>query len=298
MTIVYLITIFLIDFIKTDELNETSSLCVYTQNYWINHINKLSSDELCGSKYDELMKINTFQMNDKNQYYWILTFHTLYTSISNRKIIYNHIYSSDDREIIDTIDFNDTMTEINTSILFLYDSMERMCDNITNWSINAGKDILISNMLEILSLFNSGLLYPIPACTDEFSNKTIFSFSNNTDLFIFHDESVTTTINTNSLHYIYKIQLFLFISTCILTGSVAILIVYIIMIKNTNRKYLLRKSDLIQNNNDNDYNHLNHKENDEEEEEEDTSGESIPIGRDLDGIGKETTVIEIDLDKM
>ena len=179
---------------------EEEDPCVYTQLYWIRNATVKWPDTLmCGIRWKELMAIDTVKMANPSNMYWVIAFHQYATIQLNIAMIKDH--------------YPDYSIDVNTgnSILFIGDSIERSCDNISHWSSSSSEiDInMIYTMLDRIRHFNHGMNGP-RLCPNQFdgssSSSSSFYFYNTPDMIIIPSNASSADDNNTSKYSLLTVE--------------------------------------------------------------------------------------------
>ena len=203
--------------------------CINTQEFFLlNHnlTRYFENKTLCGSSWNDLMSIHTFQLVNKEDVYWILTFHQLYTASLNFILI------------------NDPMDNISTSLWIMNDMMERNCNISQFTSIPS----LFDDTLFTIKEYNQGLNH-YKLCHDDGGGGGNTSFDIMTEPSFFVMNENIDFIDDNEIKYLYKIQTIFFILVTILSIFLIIALIYIKILTNLKSNYYLIDKDDIDNTN-------------------------------------------------
>lgn len=192
----------------------TDAYCTYTQNYWLTQPNAWSLLEasssqnwtLCNTQWYSLMSLDTLQLRDFGSAYFLMNFHQVCTTTLNIALI-ESTYDSNLSEM-NPLDEYYNVSHISASMAILLDSLQRGCQNATQWSQEAIQDPLIGGLYRTLSAFNDGISQP-GSCSDEFSLVQPFSLQNTTSLFT--GDFTIYPFDINLVTKIYHTQTGLFI---------------------------------------------------------------------------------------
>lgn len=200
--------------------------CVYSQSYWLSNASQPwpmdtspLNQPLCGVDWPTLMRLNTSQARETAATQWLLAFHQLCTAALNLRSQEPSSSSS-------------MPSGVRLSVLAVFDSMERWCDNMSGWVIEVTQDNVLGAHLRTLIQYNHGGV----AC-----NTLPFSFTQSPQLF-FMGYNVTAqdeaARQAELMAHIYKIQSMGVIYASFLTIFVIpSLAIYIVMLRNKKREY-------------------------------------------------------------
>lgn len=173
--------------------------CTHTPVEWRTRqnftIDGVENETLCRVNWFKLLEVNVAQMKIKENQLWVVVAqHYIAASLNKLRISFP----------------NHTAIALSESILFLGNTLEHYCDNISQWTLGEKED----HAIQILSNFNHGLFPEYPSCEEESSLPTLnttmgvetFYYYQSVDTFIVRDyvnnETITRSefigiINTN-----------------------------------------------------------------------------------------------------
>ena len=134
---------------------------------------------------------------------------------------------------VDTTTTGATNLTLDLALLALGDSLERVCDDVSQWSLAAP---LLAQAMRLLDSFNHGQLPDAPSCADEFSAITVdwalatHYYVNGNDVLIIRDPATNLTARSSLLDGIYATQYGLYTSgavlfiACLLLGIKLVLV--------------------------------------------------------------------------
>lgn len=206
--------------------------CVYSQSYWLsNASNPWPMDTsplnqpLCGVDWQTLMLLNTSQVRETGATQWLLAFHQLCTAALNLRSQQGGGGGGG----------GGMPSGVALSVLAVFDSMERWCDNMSGWVLEEAEDSVLGAHLRTLMQYNHGGV----ACNP--TNTLPFSFTQQPQLFFM---GYNTTAEEEEAHqaevmaHIYKIQSAGVVYASFITIFVIpALAIYIVMLRNKRREY-------------------------------------------------------------
>jgi hypothetical protein len=199
--------------------------CVHNQYYWLGQsalawptmANSVSPATLsmCGSQWYDLMQWNASQVSDSYLQYWLISFHQVCTATLNQEV--------------DVI----VSKEVAIAIGFVRDSMERKCQNLTDWAVSALSDNQTQNALQTLINYNT------ESTCETGLTQNLFSFANSPELFVV-DYNATALAMRDLTQYIAKLTTIMTIySIVMIILLVIIVIIFIVVYKNKKREWAL-----------------------------------------------------------
>lgn len=197
--------------------------CVHNQYYWLGQTalawptmaNSVSPATLsmCGSQWYDLMQWNASQVSDSYLQYWLISFHQVCTATLNQEV--------------DVI----VSKEVAIAIGFVRDSMERKCQNLTDWAVSALSDNQTQNALQTLINYNT------ESTCETGLTRNLFSFANSPELFVV-DYNATALAMRDLAQYILKLTTIITIYTIVMIILlVIIVIIFVVVYKNKKREW-------------------------------------------------------------
>lgn len=205
-----------------------SEACVYSQSYWLGNVSEPWPSDVyplnqavCGLSWRTLMHLNTSQVRDSGATYWLLAFHQLCTAALNL-----HTQEASSSAV---------PSSVSLSINVIFDSMQRHCASMSAWVVENEQDTVLSTHLRRLIQFNHA------GTPCDSTAALAFSFTQSPQLFFLgYNESEQNEAKRQAevIHHVFKVQ------TILATFSgfaaflvVPMLVIYIVMLKNTRREY-------------------------------------------------------------
>jgi hypothetical protein len=163
-----------------------SSPCIYPQHYWLNHDNEWSSivkgRSICDTPYPQLMSIDSLELVNADNMYWLTSFHQYciaLLNVANISVSIQNASSSSSSSL-------PSYTLLNNGLLSMGDSLERHCNNMSAFQMTNNQ------IAQMIFLFNNGGL--IPLC-----NMTMTTAAYSSSLYYRHnpDLIIIPIINTS-----------------------------------------------------------------------------------------------------
>lgn len=122
-----------------------ASSCTYSQRHWCLNTTTWPIDNatLCGVAWRTIMAIDTYRMAIPVNQYWVAASHAYITTRLNQAIA----------------PANTTTADVSVSLMWLGDSLERVCSNLSEWPLDSSAFYA----LETLRRYNTGNT----TCSDE-----------------------------------------------------------------------------------------------------------------------------------
>jgi hypothetical protein len=149
---------------------------------------------------------------------WVLAFHQYATAVLNNRRI-----KTNDTSIVD-------------AIILMGDSLERVCHNVSQWSLTES----LRHAFDILYEFNHGSL----ACQDEFNaikEGDSFYYFNTPDKIVIHDAVTNMTMLRSVYDGLFKTQLGLYIGIALLGCFLGFVLLKLVMVRSDKRRYFWAK---------------------------------------------------------
>lgn len=208
-----------------------SSHCTYTQAYWLasNSSEWPTNSLLCNVSWPSLLQIETIKMSLAANQLWVAASHQMITTALNMA----HL--------------NTTNEAVAGALLVLNDSLERFCNNVSQWPLDSS----IYTQLALLRRFNQGDLAYGPGPCDEnmtTTNGDAFYYVSTPDLIVLplaaiQGGNATGIASYSLLTDVYRFRQFTLSSAII--GCLIVcpfLLVCIAVICNKRRKFFGRKA--------------------------------------------------------
>ena len=213
------------------------SQCTFTQNEWIKVSGGLDSGEtMCGIGWHELMKIDASRMIIPENSLWVIVLHQYVSSILNRREIL-----SDRVNASMTINFNNTGIE--EAIITIGDSLERSCDNVSQFELLPS----IQSAHSLLYDFNHGLIPGMNvsiACQEEYSmihKDETFYYFNTPDIITVRNPVTNMTMLESLNRGIYNTQIVLYIIIGLICLALGFDLLKLGMMRSEKRRYIWSK---------------------------------------------------------
>jgi len=123
--------------------------CTYTPVEWLQHKNLIENQTLCNVTWLQLLEVNVAQMTIKDNQLWVVVSQEyIGANLNSRRApSFSHANHS-------------THDNIPESILLIGNTLEKVCDNVSQWVLGEREDFLLG----ILHQFNRGLFPEWPSC--------------------------------------------------------------------------------------------------------------------------------------
>lgn len=208
------------------------SACTYTPVEWLSHQNlvaeKATNQTLCRVNWFQLLEINVAQMRVKENQLWVV-------------VAQQYIGASLNKLRLDSLGRN-----ISESILYLGNTLEYYCDNISLWKLQEKEDIVLG----ILYDFNHGLFPEYPLCDkisiprngSEGEESDTFFYYQTIDTFIVRDYVSNQTISRSEYIGIINTNMSLSLSLGFLILWLFICFLKMVIDGNARKRYRLWKN--------------------------------------------------------
>ena len=195
--------------------------CTYTPVEWLSH-KPNQTGTLCNVGWLELLGVNVAQMKIKENQLWVV-------------VAQQYIAAS----------LNAARTgfvkNISESILFLGNTLEYRCDNISLWSLQEKEE----EALATLDKLNHGLFPEFPSCdlvSIATQSEETFFYYQNIDTFIVRDYEQNQTISRSEYQGIYNANVILSLSLGFSIFCMLICFLKLVIDGNARKRYRLWKS--------------------------------------------------------
>jgi hypothetical protein len=195
--------------------------CTYTAAGWANRTSLLSSggnesttttdneeeenavDTLCGVPWGPLLRKQPTRLIVSENVPWLLGAQTYISAALNWRRF------AGVETLALHVDGGDNLT-IDMALWLMGDSLERVCDDVGQWSL--ADDAMITHAMRLLDALNHGRLPDAPSCGDEFSAITVdwalatHYYINGNDVIVVRDPSTNLTQRQSLLEGTYATQ--------------------------------------------------------------------------------------------
>ena len=201
--------------------------CTHTQLYWSRNTTlwpeNMNDTILCDTQWRDIMIIDTLKMSIPSNQYWVIASHQYITARLNKEST------------------NTTILLVNDALIWLGDSLERVCDNISYWA--SENDILAYQMIDTLRQYNYGNV-----CQEDDNNTYIINalyYKHTADLLVI-PESQSLASNKTSVFSLLgeTYQYRQFTVSGVVIGClvlIPVMTIIIILLLEKRRKYYLNK---------------------------------------------------------